>query len=259
LPDSRAFGLNQEIGDNSNSEAKVLSADENEIILAQEQDVQVKDNVPGKLKDIVGTLVLTDKRLLFVEANREDEIDIPVGRIKKRSTTVRYAEVDDLGEIASNPNNMSIPLNSIANVSGTEGIIHPPELKITWKSDGNQDRATFTEELIGGRKKDLKDWAKVIADLKAGKISIQRPTGQIPSIDTLEGKILHVLGDMQEKGLFGIEEETETEFKIDLDPDQVEAACEKLTASGFLDKTPDNSGEAFYRKRSPLGEDDLSS
>ncbi len=63
---------------------------------------------------------------------------------------------------------------------------------------------------------------------------------------------------MQEKGVFEIEEETETQFKLDLDPDNVEAACEKLASMGFLDKTPDNSGEVFYRKISPLGDDDPS-
>ncbi len=46
---------------------------------------------------------------------------------------------------------------------------------------------------------------------------------------------------------------------MDLDTDRVEAACKKLSSMGFVDETPDNSGETFYRKRSPLGEDDLSS
>ena len=88
---------------------------------------------------------------------------------------------------------------------------------------------------------------------------IRRLTNLPPSIETLEGKILRVLGDMQDKGTFEIEEEVESEFKLDLDVDDVQKACEKLVLLGLVDKTPDASGDAFYRKRSPLGEDDLSS
>jgi len=230
-----------------------------EIILAQEEDVVVKDNIPGKMKNIVGTLILTDQNLYFVEANKEDSLKFGLGPVSKNSVTLRYADIEDLGEVNSDPNNIIIPLPSILKASGSEGIIHPPELKITWKaSGGGEERAVFTEEIMGGRKKDLKDWAKTIQRLKEGRITIQRPSAPAPGADSLEGKILHVMGDMQEKGIFEIEEESETEFKHDLDPDVVEAACEKLASMGFLDKIPDNSGETFYRKRSPLGEDDLS-
>ena len=143
---------------------------------------------------------------------------------------------------------------------GSEGILHPPELKVSWKQeDGADVRAVFREELITRRKKDLKDWAKVILGLRDDRITIRRPSSRPPSIDTLEGKILHVLGDMQEKGVFEIEEEAESAFKTNLDPDEVQAACDGLSAQGFLDKEQDTSGEAFYRKRSLLGEDDLSS
>ncbi len=232
---------------------------ENEIILAQEQDVEVKDNVSGKMKNIVGSLILTDKRLIFVEANKEEDLDIGSGPLSKRSATVRYADVDDLEEVLSNANNLLIPLGSIVKASGSEGILHPPELKVMWKANSGQvNQAVFTEELIGARKKDLKDWAKTIQGLRDGTIKIQKLSSPIPGIESLEGKILHVLGDLQQKGVFEIEQETESEFKIDLDPEAVEVACEKLASLGFLDRNPDPSGEVFYRKRSPLGEDDLS-
>lgn len=233
---------------------------ENEIILAQEQDVQVKDNIPGKMKSVVGTLVLTDRRLLMVEANKEEELDLKMGGFTKRSATFRYADIDDLDEVTSNPNNISIRLNSIVSAVGTEGILRPPELKISWRLEsGVINNAVFTEELIGGRKKGLKDWARIILGVRDGTTKIQRPTMSTPSVDSLEGKVLHVLGDMQEKGVFEIEDETETEFKVDLDPDVVESACENLASTGFLDKTIDSSGEIFYRRKSPLGNDDLSS
>ena len=63
----------------------------------------------------------------------------------------------------------------------------------------------------------------------------------------------------RKKGIFEIEEEIENTFNIDTDPDPVEAACDKLVSEGSVDVIPDNSGDKFYRKRSPLGEDDLSS
>jgi hypothetical protein len=234
-----------------------------EIILAQEEDVELKDDSRGKniKKKLIGTLILTSQRLIFVEANQEDVVSAGVGPFSRRAATYRYADIQDLGEISpANPNNLEILLSAIEDASGSEGITHPPELKVAWKKeDGAQHRVVFIEELINDRKKDLKDWAKVIQGLQAGTIAIRRPTALPPGIDSLDGKILHVMGDMQEKGPFEIEEETESEFHLDLDPDDVQAACEKLTVQGFLDKTHDRSGEAFYRKRSPLGEDDLSS
>ena len=147
----------------------------------------------------------------------------------------------------------------MTSVSGSEGIFHTPELKVTWKTDSGVKSEEFTEDIIGGRKKDIKDWAKVIQSLKSGKIMIQRLPNPPPSIDSLEGKILHMLGDMQEKGTFEIEEEVESEFKLDIDIDLVEEACEKLASLGLVDKNPDSSGDVFYRKRSPLGEDEYSS
>jgi hypothetical protein len=235
-------------------------SESHELILAQEQDVQVKEMEPSKLKDLVGSLILTDQRLLFVEANEEHVYYIGSGILSKRSATFRYANIDDLAEIASNPNNFTISLNVISTAVGSEGILHPPELKVTWKtSDGSNARAVFKQELLTRRKKDLKDWAKVILGLKSGAIKIQRPNAIPPSIESLDGKILHVLGDMQEKGLFEIEEETERQFKQDLDPDSVEESCNRLVSQGFADKEVDSSGEPFFRKRSPLGEDNLSS
>jgi len=226
---------------------------QDEIILAQEQSVLRKDS-SGKKVD--GTLILTDRRLLFVGANKEENL---TGEIGNRSATLRFADVEDLNEIPTQPYNLSIPLGSVISVSGSQGIFHTPELKVTWKENSATKNAEFTEDIIGGRKKDLKDWAKLIQSLNSGKITIQRPRNLPPGIDTLEGKILHVLGDMQEKGTFEIEEEVEKEFKLDLDIDQIEQSCEKLALLGLVDKDPDASGDVFYRKRSPLGEDDLSS
>ena len=48
-------------------------------------------------------------------------------------------------------------------------------------------------------------------------------------------------------------------FKVDLDPDEVQAVCDKLATQGVIKRYPDSSGDVFYRRASPLGEDDLSS
>ena len=74
-----------------------------------------------------------------------------------------------------------------------------------------------------------------------------------PDRDTLGGRILTVLADMQEKGLMTIEDEVEKRFGIDLDPDEVKTTCEELAGEGLL-KTQDGS---FFVKVSPLGSDDL--
>jgi hypothetical protein len=209
---------------------------------------------------IQGTLILTDKRLLLVAANKEEELDMNFrGGLQRRSGTLRFADVDDLKSIPDSKNNLSISLSSISHVSGSERILRPPILKVEWNDNAKMRHAEFSEEIMGGRKKDLRDWAKVIEGLRAGKIQITRPKADIPNQDTLGGKILSVLGDMQEKGTFEIEEEVETAFNVSLDPDQIEAACDTLVSQALLDVIPDNSGDKFYRKRSPLGQDDLSS
>ena len=129
-----------------------------------------------------------------------------------------------------------------------------PNLKIKYKACFSERDAEFIQTIIGGRKKNLNDWAGVIADLKNGKIKIEIPSS-LPGKDTLEGRIVNSLVDLQEKGVFEIEKEIETRYKIDLDPDRVEEACNNLVSKGILEK----KSEDFYRLTSPLGDDDLSS
>lgn len=66
-----------------------------------------------------------------------------------------------------------------------------------------------------------------------------------------------ILADMQKKGVFEIQQEVEEQFKLKLDPDNVQAACDRLVRSGLLQRMPNPSGDAYYQKRSPLGEDAL--
>ena len=53
---------------------------------------------------------------------------------------------------------------------------------------------------------------------------------------------------MKEKGTLTIEEEVETEYKLDLDPDDVQSACDRLTTKGLLVRFSELTGDSFYRK-----------
>ncbi len=130
---------------------------------------------------------------------------------------------------------------------------------MSWTDGGGATRATeFVQQISGAsRRKNLNDWAKVIEKLRAKQLKIT-PLPPAPGADTLEGRILGVLGDMQEKGLLTVENEVEERYKVDLDPDDVEAACERLVAAGLVLKPVPRYEDVYYRKASPLGADDLS-
>jgi hypothetical protein len=207
---------------------------------------------------VEGTLILTNKRLIFVCTNeQEDDLPgedplVPMGKIR-----VVYSEVEDLAKIPAGNPNVFVPIGSISSVKGHGTALERPSLEVSWDDESGNHRSVFAETLMGKRRRNLNDWAPVIENLKAGR---QKLTSlpSAPSVDSLEGKIVYVLSDMQEKGLFEIEGAVETQFKVDLDPDDVQAACDKLATQGILIKDPDSGGDAFYRRASPLGEANLS-
>jgi len=168
-----------------------------------------------------------------------------------------YADVEDLASIPKSGGNLFIPLSPLTVVKGHAGKLERPSLEVTWQEGSQKRGRVFVERLTGrSRRRNLNDWAAVIERLKTGNQKmIQLP--KAPSTDTLDGKIMRVLADMQRKGAFEIEEEAETQFKTKLDSDELQAACEKLAASGLLEKIPDKSGDTYYQKRSPLGDDAL--
>jgi hypothetical protein len=215
------------------------------MILAQEQGVL---NKSGLGREIQGTLVLTNNRLLFVAADTETRDSPGLGTVRY------YADVEDLNSVNQKPPNILIPLSNILGAKGSRGIMTNPSLKIKFGSAPNERTEEFIQTNIGGRKKNLNDWASVIENLKSGNIKINEPAW-IPDKNSLEERIVGTLADLQEKGIFEIESEIETKFKIDLDPDKLEEACNNLVTKGVLEKTNDE----FYRLPSPLGSDDLSS
>ena len=206
---------------------------------------------------IEGTLVLTNKRLIFACTNEKEE-DLPGAPLAPLSKfRLVYSEVEDLASIPASSPNIFVPITSVSLVAGHRGGVERPSLRLSWKDNDGDHTVVFTEGLIGRRKRNLNDWAPIITNLKAGTQKLA-PLPSPPSTDSLEGQIVRVLSDMQEKGIFEIEEAVETEFKVDLDPDQVQAACDKLASQLLLVRFPDSSGDVFYRRASPLGEDNPS-
>ena len=169
-----------------------------------------------------------------------------------------YSEVEDLDQIPEEAPNVFIPIASITSVKGHGGTLERPSLEIQWDEARGSQAIVVTQEIMGGKGKNLKDWAPIIENLRTGKQTLVN-IPKAPSVDSLQGKIVRVLSDMQEKGVLEVEEAVAPEFKVDLDPDEVQAACDSLASQGLLKRYPDDSGDIFYRRASPLGEDDLSS
>ena len=203
--------------------------------------------------EVEGTLVLTDRRLIFA-CTDEKLVELPVGFLE---ANLVFSEVEDVGQIPQKPPNVFISISSIESVKPHGGRLERPGFELAWE-DGGTRRSVLIVQGEERKGKGLKDWAPIIENLKAGRqklVAIPRP----PPVDTLEGKIVWVLSDMQEKGVLEIEEEVEDQFKAELDPDEVQTACDALATQGMIRRYPDSSGDVFYRRASPLGEDDLSS
>lgn len=206
-----------------------------------------------------GTLVLTSKRLIFVRTGeKSDDIPVSLAPTRLREVQLIYSDVDDLDEIPASTLNLFVTLSSITKVKGNKGGVGRPSLRVEWSDDGAMHACVFTEVLTGRRKRNLNDWAQIIENLIAGKQALVT-IPEAPSKDTLEGRVMHVMADMQEKGLFTIEGAVEKEFGVDLDPDNVQEACDRLSSQGLLIRYPEPNGDVYYRRRSPLGEADPSS
>jgi len=233
-------------------------------MLAQEQAVirrgpGIRKGVEGAFGlggETEGTLVLTDRRLVYVHGDGKEQ-DIKIGAFSQKH--LFFTDVESLNSMALDEASVEIPLSKITLVTGHRGEAVAPKLEVKWTEGGGAIRTTeFVQQVTGGsRKKNLNDWAKVIDKLRAKQVKIA-PQSLAPGGDTLEGRILGVLGDMQEKGSLTIEDEVEERFKVDLDPDEVEAACGRLVSAGLVRKFSPGDEDPYYRKVSPLGDDDLS-
>jgi len=244
-------------------EQKKVQSQPGEVILTQEQSVDRGSG--GKEQEggfgaglMEGTLVLTNKRLVFVTMGETEE-DLseptdfnPFGKLK-----LFYSDAEDLKSIPADPDNLIVPLTSITSIKGQRGNGAKPKLEVKWLDGRRERRVEFSQRLTGKRTRNLDDWARTVEKLRKGKqplISLPKA----PGIDTLQGQVLRVLSDSQEKGILAIEHLVEDAFKIDLDPDKVKVASEKLTSAGLVKRRRDAGGERFYHKLSPLGDDNLS-
>jgi len=231
-------------------------------MLAQEQGVVMRETGAGKALEgqlggeLEGTLLLTNLRLLFVCTNEQKD---DVRGSLERTMRLVYSDVEDLASVPAGENNVFIELSSTSSVKGHAGHVTKPSLEVKWREGASEKGRVFIERLSGrSRRRNLNDWAAVIERLKAGGqklIQLPKP----PATDTLDGKIYRVLADVQRKGVFEVQAEAEKQFGSKLDPDEVQAACDRLSNSGLLKKIPDSSGDNYYQKRSPLGEDELNS
>lgn len=239
-----------------------------EIILAEEEAVINRGvgMLQGMEADLdlgrqtEGNLVLTNLRLVYAHGGQR-EVDIPVGNIDPFETLGRkrlfISNVDDLDDIPYDPANVTIQIASVTSARGRHAPGMAPRLEVRWRDGGVSKVTEFVEQETGrSRRRNLNNWAAVIERLRDGKQKIVNLPSQ-PGRDTLEGKILFNLADMQEKGVLTIEQELEKRFDLDLDPEQVEQACENLVAQRLVQRTSPRGEGGFYVKISPLGEDDL--
>lgn len=232
-------------------------------MLAQEQSVimreagEKKELEGGLGGELEGTVVLTNRRLIFVCTNEKEDDLRPSASRGLLVMRLVYSDVEDLRSIPTTGGNLFIELPSIDSVKGHAGHIERPSLEVRWRDGGTQRGRVFIERLSGrSRRRNLNDWAAVIERLKAGSqklIQLPKP----PGVESLDGKVMVVLGDMQKKGAFQIQEEVEEQFDLKLDPDDVQATCDRLSGSGLLQRTLDPSGDTYYQKRSPLDDDAL--
>ena len=234
-----------------------------EVILAQEQAVSrgtgEKEPEGGFGAGLLeGTLILTNKRLIFVTlAEAEEDLSEPTDFNPFGKLKLFYSDAEDLKSIPADPDNLIVPLISVTSVKGHRGNGAKPKLEVKWL-EGRRERSTeFSQRLTGKRSRNLDDWARTMERLRKGKLSLVS-LPEAPGLDTLEGQVLRVLSDSQEKGILTIGHLVEDAFKIELDPNQVKVASEKLTSAGLVKRRRDSSGENFYHKRSPLGDDDPS-
>lgn len=244
-----------------------MQEDAREVILAQEQGALMRqtgfkkemESELGLGGQTEGTLVLTSNRLIYVTTN-EQEIELPEPSALNPFSKVDFffSDVEEIDSIPEDPRNVFIQIESIVSVTGRNPELSRPHLQVTWASGASQKSLLFIETLTGrSRKKNLSDWAAVIERLKAGTqklVSVPRA----PGMDTLEGKVMHAMADMQSWGPFTIREIIEENLNVKVEEDAIEDACQKLVSIGALTSEADSSGEVFYRKVSPLGPDDLS-
>lgn len=185
---------------------------------------------------------------------------------------IGFSEIYDVDDIHADtfgrsPDSLSFQIALIEDAHGGRGgITAHPSLEIHLA----ETSVLFHEETTGKRNQNLNDWADIIMRLKSGEFAqriateIERRMSEPPG-ETLAGKVLYILGDLQTKGVFEIWSELKARFEgydleFDLDSDKIEIACEDLFEHNWTAKITEGNMPPAYRKKPPLGEGfDLSS
>ncbi|MDA4111307.1 MAG: zinc ribbon domain-containing protein [Thaumarchaeota archaeon] len=181
---------------------------------------------------IQGTLLLTEKRLALVPAlgknNPSTETDVQ-NTLQKSLLT--------------------IPLDSIATVSGQRGILRLT-LIVNWHDPPGNSATTRTEFVQRYRSPNppanqiaINEWIPLIEKEALGE-SEEENFGATDLIE-LESQVLVALADMNWLGFFQLERKMEEESEKSIDPDDLDKVLEKLVANKVIEK--DKVGE-FYRK-----------
>jgi hypothetical protein len=115
-------------------------------MLAQEQAVVVREagmkkELEGGLGgELEGTLLLTNRRLLFVCTNeKEDRIKVTSSRTPAamRMRFV-YSDVEDLASIPVEGDNLFVELSSISSAKGHTGHVTRPSLEVKWRDGADE-------------------------------------------------------------------------------------------------------------------------
>lgn len=230
---------------------------ENETILAEERDVILKS------KQSDGTLVLTNRQILFIPATQAEGFSVVssstyvgAGASSIKSTTLYYTDIKNLGDVSqyeTSPDFFTIPIVSVTDIKGRKGLLHPT-LEIRWNSEDMTVRnALFIQRITGKSKRvNLTDWAVAIEKIKSGvKFYPKLPDYSSIDQDQLAQTIVGALSDLQEKGLYEIQQEIERDYQIgqEIDSDDLQSKCHSLVERRIL--SVDETGE-FYWIRSPI-------
>lgn len=183
-----------------------------------------------------GALVLTNRRLAFVQNETLGDDSGAQKILQKR----------DL---------FSIPLNQVVTVSGNRGIIRP-SIKVVWHSlpgDPTSTKTEFTQKngprSLEEARNGIDQWVQLI-EKAATSDEVEPPKmneGLEPNVDSGELKlhVLEELEDMQWKGFFQIEKDIEEKYGGSINPDSLEATCDRLVKEKLIEQ--DKYGH-FFRK-----------
>ena len=179
--------------------------------------------------------------------------------------TIYFSEIYDASEIPrdiglSTSGSISFSLEDIDSATSEKRLLHKPTLKVVSNATDNRQPsiAEFQEQITGKRDCQLDEWAPLILKVKSGVLNDKihlalRLTSLYPSVQTLEGKVFYILGDLQRKNAYEISSQIEEKFNEHVSLQDVEIVCLNLSKQGWIDEMfRDYSLPLLYCRNSPL-------